>query len=334
MKGKSCSAATNWKQFSDRLPWDVVSNPVEVDAPAKINLRLKVLGRRYDGYHLLSMLNATCELRDTVAFTLTPDQKAEVVMEPHTSEAVAVADNLVTRAFVEFWRAVGCETAPVGFRAVVTKRIPIGGGLGGGSSDAGAVLRYLTRYLGAHLCTMLGISSTELDGLVMSAAARVGADVPYAYHGGLCWVTGIGEVVSPFRSAGVWNHEVLLAIPPAPVPTADFYRFFRELYPGLDWEEVKRDCFMEAVHAEGTGEFSRELISNDFEEAAGLMVPVVATTLYEARRYFPETTALTGSGSTVFSVVTGMDGDRIQAFTARMEEIGVRVLRTRLRADF
>ncbi len=166
---------------------------VRVAAPAKLTLSLRVTGVRPDGYHLLDAEMVTVDLADTLA--IRPGDGLEVVGA--TGGAVPADDtNLVRRALLALGRTAAVR---------VDKRIPVGAGLGGGSADAAAVLRWA------------GCDDLEL-------AARLGGDVPFCLVGGRARVRGIGEVVEPLPLAGVGGAELTLLTPPFGVSTADVYR--------------------------------------------------------------------------------------------------------------
>jgi len=167
-----------------------------VVAPAKLTWFLEVTARRSDGYHVLRSEMVSLDLVDTLEFT----DGAGVTFRgsrPGVSELDAV-DNLVTRAL----SLVGREA-----RVDVTKEIPLGGGLGGGSADAAAVLRW------AGFFDLL-------------AAAKLGGDVPFCLLGGRALVEGIGEIVRPLEFE---ERTVTLFLPAFSVNTAACYRAFDEL---------------------------------------------------------------------------------------------------------
>ena len=166
---------------------------VRVAAPAKLTLSLRVTGVRPDGYHLLDSEMVTVDLADTLA--IRPGDGLEVVGAIGGS-VPADDTNLVRRAL----QALG-RTAAVR----VDKRIPAGAGLGGGSADAAAVLRWA------------GCDDLEL-------AARLGGDVPFCLVGGRARVRGVGEVVEPLPLAGVGGAVFTLLTPPLGVSTAEVYR--------------------------------------------------------------------------------------------------------------
>lgn len=298
-----------------------------VVAPAKVNLRLKLLGRRPDGYHLLSMLNISTSLSDELRILLSDAPGVSLAVNPPAVALGPQSDNLVVRAWDEFWREFSIDGPPSGVSVEITKRIPVGGGLGGGSSDAAAMLRFLVRTFGEHVGALLDLSKAELEARLMQVALRVGADVPYAYRGGMCWVTGIGERVFPLSSIVPWPGEVLIAVPSVSVPTIEFYGFLRERLPEV---AVARDLLMEQlVSGESTMPLAR-LIENDFERHVVAFRPEVGEVLGLARQCYPETTALTGSGAAVFSLAQAHDGASIARFEQRMAEAGMAVYRARV----
>jgi 4-diphosphocytidyl-2-C-methyl-D-erythritol kinase len=166
-----------------------------VDAPAKLTVSLRVTGRRDDGFHLLDAEMVTLDLVDTVTF----DEGDGLRVSGRAAAGVPEDDtNLVRRAL-----------ALVERRALVhvEKRIPAGGGLGGGSADAAAVLRWA------------GVDDAAI-------AVRLGADVPFCVRGGRARVTGVGETVEPLPpEAQVFT----LALPPFACSTAAVYRTWDEL---------------------------------------------------------------------------------------------------------
>jgi 4-diphosphocytidyl-2-C-methyl-D-erythritol kinase len=178
--------------------------PIELWAPAKLTTSLRVVGVRSDGLHLLDAEMVTLDLADTLE--VTEAVEVRVTVEPADGLEFAGAagvpagpENLVTRAL----DAVGRQ-AHVRLR----KRIPPGAGLGGGSADAAAILRWAG-------CADL------------SAAARLGADVPFCLVGGRAAVGGIGEVVSPLPYE---ERDVVLVLAPFGVETAAVYRAFDAMF--------------------------------------------------------------------------------------------------------
>jgi 4-diphosphocytidyl-2-C-methyl-D-erythritol kinase len=178
--------------------------------PAKVNLSLRILGRRPDGYHELETVYQAIDLWDTLeigpgeGLSMTSDQP-----ELPTDET-----NLVLRAAREFRQAHGCRGRGAVFR--LRKRIPVGAGLGGGSSDAAGALRLLTRFWDRP------VSEEDLR----ETAARVGADVAYFLVGGTALGLGKGERVRPLPFVG--ELPILLGLPPFGLSTGEVYRLWSE----------------------------------------------------------------------------------------------------------
>ncbi len=294
----------------DRAVSQLSTRRWQLSAPAKINLRLKVTGRRSDGYHFLSMLNASCSLCDELSVSLREKRGISVSVDLQSLASMPTADNLVAKVYRRFWEEFELEGEGPGFEVSIAKRIPVGGGLGGGSSDAGAFLRLLVSLFGETIVEALGISAPAFDARVMSVALACGADVPYAYRGGVAWVTGIGEVVTPLVVSRLWEGPVLLSVPPRPVPTAEFYEFFRQRRPRID---SCADVLLERYSREPHACDLAALLQNDFEAVARELVPEVGEGLALAREFFPLTT-MTGSGSAIVSLVSQGSENRISEY--------------------
>lgn len=163
---------------------------LSLPAPAKLNLFLHVLGRRADGYHELQTLFQLLDYGDQLEFHRTPDGGIAVAVEPPL-EGLAAADNIVYRAARTLRdRCPGPEG--VGIR--IHKRLPVGGGLGGGSSDAATAL------VGLNLLWRLGLDLEELCALGL----ELGADVPVFLRGRSAWAEGVGERLTPVTLPAAW----------------------------------------------------------------------------------------------------------------------------------
>ena len=175
-----------------------------VPAPAKLNLFLHVTGRRDDGYHLLETLMVAIDAGDTITLTLRDDGALRRTTD---LAGVAPADDLALRAAA----ALKQETSsPLGVDIAVTKRIPIGGGMGGGSSDAASVLLALNRLWAVNLPR----ATLQRIGLAL------GADVPFLLGGEPALARGIGERLTPVTLPSLW---VAVIAPPIAVPTAAIF---------------------------------------------------------------------------------------------------------------
>lgn len=237
-----------------------------VAAPAKLNLNLRVTGRRADGLHLLSGTMVLIDLQDTITLSVRQDGKI-VRGWPHPQ--VAAEDDLALRAARLLQQAAGCR---LGVTIAISKKIPIGGGLGGGSTDAAAVLAALN-----HLW-QLNCSYTRL----VELAAQLGADVPFFLYGEAAEIGGIGDTFIP---ANIDINNYLLAFPPVAAQTAAVYREYARLVKTANIDRIPPSLHHSA---------------NDLTRAALNLYPhikPVADILYETAGE----ARLSGSGSTVFA---------------------------------
>ncbi len=182
---------------------------LRVLAYAKLNLVLRVVGRREDGYHLLQTLMCAVDLADELTLS-----QAKGISLATEGLAVPRKENLALRAARLLAREAGVEG---GVHIRLVKKIPPGAGLGGGSSDAAAVLAGLNRLWG------LGLSQRELQELGLT----LGADVPFFLSESPAWAEGIGERLSPARVD--LPGAFLILVPPFDCPTPEVYRLYDEL---------------------------------------------------------------------------------------------------------
>ncbi len=173
---------------------------LSVAAPAKLNLFLHVVGRRTDGYHLLQSAFALLDFGDTLHLTLRDDS---VINRTSVLAGVEAEVDLVVRAARRLQRE---SSTPLGVDIAVEKRIPMGGGLGGGSSDAASIL------LGLNRLWHLNIPRARLQAMALS----LGADVPFFVFGRNAWVEGVGEAIQPLDLPAWWY---VVLTPSAQVPT-------------------------------------------------------------------------------------------------------------------
>ena len=182
-----------------------MSGWTEWPAPAKLNLFLRITGRRPDGYHELQTVFRILDWGDTIRLRVRED--GQVVRHGTSAPGVAEADDLTVRAAKLLQWHVNCA---FGADISVEKRIPAGGGFGGGSSDAATVLRALDRLW------RLGLPEDELAALGL----RLGADVPVFVRGRTAWAEGVGEKLVALDLPPAWY---VLADPGVHVPTATLF---------------------------------------------------------------------------------------------------------------
>lgn len=174
-------------------------------APAKLNLMLRLVGRRADGYHLLQTVFQLLDWGDEVALRLRGDGRIQRLAG---LPGLAAADDLAVRAALALQAATGC---PLGVDIVIDKRIPAGGGFGGGSSDAATVLVALNRLWN------LGLAPDTLAEIGLG----LGADVPVFVRGRSSWAEGVGERLQPLDLP---PRHFLLLDPGVHVPTAELFQ--------------------------------------------------------------------------------------------------------------
>jgi 4-diphosphocytidyl-2-C-methyl-D-erythritol kinase len=234
-------------------------------APAKLNLMLKVVGRRADGYHLLETVFRFVDYGDTVA--IAPRSDGRIVLHDPIP-GIAPENDLTVRAARLLQRETGC---PLGADLRVTKRIPMGGGLGGGSSDAATVLMALN-----HLW-QTGLSRQRL----MSCGVSLGADVPVFIFGQNAFARGIGDELEAVALPQKWY---VVLHPGVHVPTAEIFSS-----PLLTRDSAPR--IMPILE-------TTQQVGNDLQSVVCKLYPAVNEALDELRKF--GSPLMTGSGSCVF----------------------------------
>jgi 4-diphosphocytidyl-2-C-methyl-D-erythritol kinase len=259
--------------------------PLTEIAPAKVNLTLRVIGRRADGYHELESLVAFARVGDRVGFA-PGDALALDVAGPFAAAAGNVADNLVLKAARELARrAPGLVLG----RFVLTKELPVAAGLGGGSADAAAALRLLAR----------ANALAPDDARLADAARATGADVPVCLDPRARVMRGIGEVLS--APLDLPPLPTVLVNPGVPLATKDVFAAFARMGPS----KVGEAFDLAAVSGASAGAALAALAEggNDLEPAAVSLCPAVADAL-TALRATPgcRLARMSGSGATCFGL--------------------------------
>jgi 4-diphosphocytidyl-2-C-methyl-D-erythritol kinase len=234
-------------------------------APAKLNLFLHITGRRADGYHELQTLFQLLDYGDTLHFAAAP--AGTLTLAPELP-GVAAEDNLILRAARLLLRHSG---AAAGARIRLDKRLPLGGGIGGGSSDAATAL------LGLNRLWRLQLPLAELA----AVGLQLGADVPVFVRGCSAWAEGVGERL---RAVPLPAANYLILVPPCQVSTA---RIFSQ-------GALTRNSTPITIAA-----FLREGGRNDCEPVAKTLYPEVAFALEWLNRFAPA--RMTGTGACVFA---------------------------------
>ncbi|WP_318492155.1 4-(cytidine 5'-diphospho)-2-C-methyl-D-erythritol kinase [Photobacterium leiognathi] len=248
--------------MSQNIPFDVAS---QWPAPAKLNLFLYITGQRPNGYHDLQTLFQFVDYGDTL--TITPRLDNQILLTP-AIEGVKTEDNLIYRAAEALRQAANCD---LGADIHIDKILPMGGGLGGGSSNAATTLVALN-----HLWqTNLSVDELAEIGL------KLGADVPVFVRGTSAFAEGVGEKLQPAEPEEKW---FLVAKPDISIATVDIFT-----HPDLPRNTEKRslDALLRGVY------------ENDCEKIVRSLNPEVDQALSWLLEYAPS--RLTGTGACVFS---------------------------------
>ncbi len=250
-------------------------------APAKINLYLAVTGKRPDGYHTLHSLFCPVGLADTVSIELTQSGITVTCNHPAVPEDNA---NIAYTAAHTFLEKAQIKT---GLHIHIDKQIPVAAGLGGGSSDAAAVLKGLNRHYQEPLS----------DQQMHSLATAIGADVPFFLVGKAAWVRGIGDQLTPAND--IPSLPLILIDPGTPLSTALIYKNLN-LRLTKCAQKHKNLSFEKLLSNEGYG------LCNDLEPVAMKQCPAILDIKARLSALGAVGTLMSGSGSTVFGIFKKM----------------------------
>lgn len=258
---------------------------INVLAPAKINLSLRVLNKREDGYHNIETVFQSISLYDKITIT----SADKIVVLP---EKIAQTENIIKRVALLLLEWTGKKK---GAKITLEKNIPIGGGLGGGSSDAAAVLSGLNSFWD------LGVSDKDIFGL----AERLGADVPYFLMKGTVLGEGIGARLTKLKP--IPPCYFLLAYPKISISTKEVYESFNGSNEGYETREM-----LEAIERSDLFGIANAL-HNDLERVVFGKYPQLLEIKKKLISECVLNSALTGSGSVIFGIVEEKkEAERIQ----------------------
>ena len=244
---------------------------LSLQSPAKLNLMLHITGRRDDGHHLLQTVFQFIDLNDQMEFDLTPDGS---IQRNHSNTPVSEAEDIVIQAAELLQERFRVDR---GVQISIDKHIPIGGGLGGGSSNAATTLLALNQMWSLNL----GLSELAEIGL------DLGADVPVFVMGRAAWASGIGEQLSPIELSEPWY---LVIHPGVQVSTAKIFAA----------EELTRDCDAITIRAflSGSG-------INVCEKIACNLYPEIQLAIDWLNQY--GNARMTGTGACVFAAFDSLE---------------------------
>lgn len=265
-------------------------------APAKINLFLRVVGKRTDGYHDIVSLMQKITLYDELIFLPRPEG---IILRCSNSDLPISEDNLVFRAAESVFSYTGCSS---GIEIILTKNIPVAAGLGGGSSDAAATLLALN-----EMCR-LGLKKAQL----MQLGAKLGADVPFFIFGNSAWASGIGDKLKAARNMPELN--IVLINPCFSLST-------KLVYESLNLTLTKKRINYSIPRFSEPGDIVREM-HNDLETVSLRMHPELADIKQLLLRHGALSAMMSGSGPTVFGIFTDENTAKKAAEAINMEVAG------------
>ncbi|MDD5021552.1 MAG: 4-(cytidine 5'-diphospho)-2-C-methyl-D-erythritol kinase [Endomicrobiaceae bacterium] len=255
-------------------------------APAKINLYLEIINKRPDGYHNIESVMHTVGLFDILEFDLNNNPKIELSCSDKSLPVDST--NIVYKTAKKMQKKYNIKQ---GIKIHLTKNIPTGAGLGGGSSDSATTIKALNKIWN------INASKEELE----SFAKTLGADIPFFFTGGTAKVEGIGEIVTKIPSKN--NFFVVLVKPNFGVSTA--YAYSKVKMPLTNQHEIHR--ITNALREKAfTTQVAKELLFNRFEEFVfpeNLEIEKIKKTLES----FGCASLMSGSGATVFALTSGQE---------------------------
>ncbi|MEI8011275.1 MAG: 4-(cytidine 5'-diphospho)-2-C-methyl-D-erythritol kinase [Candidatus Omnitrophota bacterium] len=261
------------------------SGPLKVRSYAKLNLFLKVTGRRPDGFHELVTLFERIDLYDNLTFVPAPPGK--IIITCDDRRVPCDARNLVYRVAV---RLMEGEKVWRGARIHIAKRIPVAAGLAGGSSNAAAAITGLDRLWGLKLSLVKRLAYARAIG---SDVAFFLYDTPFALG------TGRGDIIKPLAvKAQLWH---VLVVPRAPVLTKDVYGLFGKTAARLTKPDANVSMIVRSLKQQDPGGVGRALV-NDLEAPILALKPQLAQLKARLIRQMPLGVSFSGSGPTVFAV--------------------------------
>lgn len=256
---------------------------LRMKTPAKINFYLEIQDRRKDGFHNIVTVMQTISLFDELYFTTTPD---EIKVECDPQQPFSQEDNIVYKAAHLLKKHTAVNR---GVKITLKKGIPIGSGLGGGSSDAACTLKALSKLWG------LKLNREDL----FKYAVLLGCDVPFFLDGGLSVGKGRGEKLSPLLRGAKPRLNPVLVCPDIEAPTGDIYSAWDK--QGYSTRAPGLDGFMKALYSYDVSDLACHFY-NDFESLVIKRHPVIGEIKNELKRLGALNAVMTGSGSAVFGI--------------------------------
>ena len=249
----------------------------------KVNLGLKVINKRYDGYHNISSIFIELDLFDTLKFIPSDCFEIKFLNANIPSEnTVSKATGLISKLY----------NINIGYKILIDKKIPIGAGLGGGSSNAAYTLKMLNKIYS------LNLKNSSLEKL----GKEIGGDVPFFINGGIKKISGIGDIIKNINSDSIKDKIFLLVFPNFSISTTWAY------------EKIKKHLSSNKINPKFpplTNKVDWTLFENDFEHIVCLAYPEILdikSALYKSGALY---SGLSGSGSTMFGIYNDIDTAKV-----------------------
>jgi 4-diphosphocytidyl-2-C-methyl-D-erythritol kinase len=257
-----------------------------LNAPAKINLALKVDGLRKDGFHELQMIMQSISLADRIKLK---KKSGGIIVKSSQPELPTGEENLAYQAAEIFFKQN--PEIKQGVEIYIAKNIPIAAGMAGGSTDAAAVMR------GLYQLFELEADFNELRKDLES----VGSDVPYCLEGGTVYASGRGEILEPLPFIG--EKYLVVVTPSFKISTPEVYKLYDQL---KGYQDFNFDLVLENLKKEQEIDWKLDY-KNDLKKAAEKICPEIKEIRNMFKNTKPEFTMLSGSGPTVFSIYSSRE---------------------------
>ncbi len=290
-------------------------------SPAKINLRIKIRGINSNFYHLLDMVNVKINFYDKIDIEILESKNKTInVKGDFSKEELAllnsIENNLASKAAVKFLEEFEIKK---GFNIKIDKLIPSGAGLGGGSSNAGTVLK----------CLYDNLIKTDDKSFIalQKIAKKIGADVSFFLFGNSSIVQGIGDLVTEIPREQIKITDMVFILPSINCDTEKVFDLVRQL---RDFSQDTADKFISQLKDNGKSVFTPKDIENDLEEYALEVYPELEKYIKAAKVKKNWAWSLSGSGSTIFGCP--LDGGKItqddfEEIVENLKNLNCKVLR-------
>jgi len=257
-----------------------LANPgIQIKAPAKVNVRLEITGKRPDGYHDIFTIMVPLELFDNLE--IRQNNTGRIKLENKGFDVPADPTNLVYRAADSFFEKTSIENSGVDIK--LEKNIPVAAGLGGGSSDAASTLLALNELYGSPL------KKEDLHKI----AVKLGADVPFFIDGVPAIATGIGEILEPVPN---WpEFWYLIITPQVEISTAWVYRNYKMELTSNEYDYIRKTLKNDDV-------IISSILKNDLEKVTSASFPIIPRLKRKIMDAGAEGAIMSGSGPSVFGI--------------------------------